>query len=138
MTPGNFIKPTLRHSCYLAALILSSESIDRFMSKVIDHMKNHQELPVKKYFISSIGHLYKAVFLLYFFICSYSGHRQIDKASEYNLKAAFIYNFTKFIEWKTASADNEFIIGIIGASPINDPLVEVIKTETVDGKKIII
>lgn len=101
-------------------------------------MKNHQELPVKKYFISSIGHLYKAVFLLYFFICSYSGHRQIDKASEYNLKAAFIYNFTKFIEWKTASADNEFIIGIIGASPINDPLVEVIKTETVDGKKIII
>lgn len=101
-------------------------------------MKNHQVLPVKKKFIDSSGHLLKATLLLYFIICSYSPHRQIDKASEYNLKAAFIYNFTKFIEWKTSPTDNEFIIGIIGASPINDPLVEVIKTETVDGKKIII
>lgn len=101
-------------------------------------MKNHQALPVNKFFTNSRGHVYKAVFLLSFFICSYSEHRQIDKASEYNLKAAFIYNFTKFIEWKTVANDSEFIIGIIGASPINDPLVEVIKTETVDGKKIII
>ena len=101
-------------------------------------MKNYQVLPVKKIFISSRGHVHKAALLLSFFICSYSPHRQIDKASEYNLKAAFIYNFTKYIEWKTVSADSEFIIGIIGASPINDPLVEVIKTETVDGKKIII
>jgi hypothetical protein len=108
------------------------------MSKVVDHMKNYQVLVVKKKFISGIGHLYKAILLLHFIICSYSPHLQIDKASEYNLKAAFIYNFTKFIEWKTASGDNEFIIGIIGASPINDALIEVIKTETVNGKKIII
>jgi hypothetical protein len=101
-------------------------------------MKNHEVLPVRKKFISSSGHLLKVGLLLYFIICSYSPHRQIDKASEYNLKAAFIYNFTKFIEWKTASTDNEFIIGIIGASPINNPLIEVIKTETVNGKKIII
>lgn len=101
-------------------------------------MKNYQVLSVKKRFISGSGHLYKVALLLHFLICSYYPHRQIDKASEYNLKAAFIYNFTKFIEWKTVTTDSEFIIGIIGASPINDPLVEVIKTETVDGKKIII
>jgi hypothetical protein len=64
--------------------------------------------------------------------------RQKDKVSEYNLKAAFVYNFTKYIEWKPSTGENEFVIGIIGASPINDPLVEVVKTETVDGKKIII
>ncbi|HEY8896619.1 MAG TPA: YfiR family protein [Niastella sp.] len=101
-------------------------------------MKNYQELPVKKRSIHSRGHLQKVVLLFYFIICSYIPNRQIDKASEYNLKAAFIYNFTKFIEWKMISTDNEFVIGIIGASPIYDPLAEVIKTETVDGKKIII
>jgi hypothetical protein len=101
-------------------------------------MKNYQVFRVKNKFTTSSGYLHKPALLLYFIICSYSPYRQIDKASEYNLKAAFIYNFTKFIEWKTISADNEFVIGIIGASPIYDPLAEVIKTETVDGKKIII
>jgi hypothetical protein len=63
---------------------------------------------------------------------------QKDKASEYNLKAAFIYNFTRYIDWKNDADENEFIIGIIGNSPINDPLGEIVKTETVDNKKIII
>jgi hypothetical protein len=82
--------------------------------------------------------VHKASLLLYLVIYAISPNTQIDKASEYNLKAAFIYNFTKYIEWKAVSDDNEFTIGIIGSSPINNPLAEVIKTETVDGKKIII
>lgn len=76
--------------------------------------------------------------LLFFMICSVSIWGQKDKASEYNLKAAFIYNFTRYIEWKEESGENEFIIGIIGTSPINDPLSEIVKTETVDNKKITI
>jgi len=76
--------------------------------------------------------------LLVFTFRSVSIWGQKDKASEYNLKAAFIYNFTRYIEWKEESAENEFIIGIIGASPINDPLGEIVKTETVDNKKITI
>ena len=81
---------------------------------------------------------FKTVLLLIFAFCSFGVHQQKDKASEYNLKAAFIYNFTKYIDWKAAPTDNEFIIGIMGASPINDPLVEIVKTETVDNKKITI
>lgn len=76
--------------------------------------------------------------LLFFFDVGFSENRQIDKASEYNLKAAFIYNFTKYIEWNGTTGDNDFIIGIIGTSPINAPLVEIVKTETVNGKKITI
>jgi hypothetical protein len=76
--------------------------------------------------------------LLFFITRSFSISGQKDKASEYNLKAAFIYNFTRYIEWKEGSDENEFIIGIIGTSPINDPLAEIVKTETVDNKKITI
>ena len=76
--------------------------------------------------------------LLFFTACSFTIWAQIDKASEYNLKAAFIYNFTRYIGWKDESGENDFIIGIIGTSPINDPLGEIVKTETVDNKKITI
>jgi hypothetical protein len=76
--------------------------------------------------------------LLFFTVCSINIRGQKDKASEYNLKAAFIYNFTRYIEWKEEPDVNEFIIGIIGTSPINDPLAEIVKTETVDNKKITI
>src|SRR5688500_5855908 len=76
---------------------------------------------------------------LVFFLCAaFSPNQQIDKASEYNLKAAFIFNFTKYIEWNGTSGENNFIIGVIGASPITAPLAEIVKTETVNGKKITI
>jgi hypothetical protein len=87
-----------------------------------------------------IGHKIVKFFalLLLFTFCSFTEHRQKHQANEYNLKAAFIYNFTRYIEWKTSADENEFIIGVIGPSPINDPLAEIVKTETVDNKKITI
>ena len=60
-----------------------------------------------------------------------------SKEEEYNLKAAFVYNFTKYINWPPTIED-EFIIGIVGQSPIEVPLQEIAKTKIVDDKKIII
>lgn len=60
------------------------------------------------------------------------------EAEESNLKAAFIYNFTRFVEWDPASATNEFIIGVVGTSSIDNPLEEISKTRTVNSKKIIV
>lgn len=57
---------------------------------------------------------------------------------EADLKAAFIYNFTKYIEWDSSSSDNTFVIGIIGSSRIITPLAEIAKNSTVKNKKIII
>jgi hypothetical protein len=76
--------------------------------------------------------------LLFFTVCAFPIRGQKDKASEYNLKAAFIYNFTRYIDWKEEAGDNEFIIGVFGTSPINDPLGEIVKTEMVGNKKITI
>ena len=57
---------------------------------------------------------------------------------EATLKAVFIYNFTKYIEWDSSSSENSFIIGIIGSSRIVAPLAEIAKTNTVKNKKIIV
>lgn len=57
---------------------------------------------------------------------------------EYNLKAAFIYNFTRFIEWDTLNNREEFIIAVINSSPITEAFEEIARTKTVNNKKIII
>lgn len=57
-------------------------------------------------------------------------------AEEYKLKAAFIYNFTMYLEWQPPYIENEFIIGVVETSPINKYLEEIAKTEKVNGKKI--
>lgn len=96
-------------------------------------MKNYRLLSSKTRLFKH--KIFRSLALTLFITCSFTGLPQ-EQAKEYNLKAAFIYNFTKYIEWNEPADENEFIIGIIGESPINDPLAEIVKTETVDNKKI--
>ena len=55
---------------------------------------------------------------------------------EANLKAAFIYNFTKYIDWNQYDNTSTFIIGVIGSSPVISSLNEIAATNTVNNKKI--
>ncbi len=57
---------------------------------------------------------------------------------ESNLKAAFIYNFTSYIDWEIDPGGNEFIIGIIGSSALEKPLSEIAKTSLAKNKKIVL
>lgn len=54
---------------------------------------------------------------------------------EYEQKAAFIYNFTKYIDWGNTASDT-FTIGVIGASPVYASLQEIAKTKKVGDKRI--
>ena len=56
---------------------------------------------------------------------------------EANLKAAFIYNFTNYIDWNNDNG-TDFVIGILGPSNITQPLTEIAETNTVKTKKIIV
>lgn len=60
------------------------------------------------------------------------------EGKEYDLKAAFIYKFTNYIEWDTPGADNTFTIGVFGFSPINSALTKLSQSKYVKEKKIII
>jgi YfiR/HmsC-like len=60
----------------------------------------------------------------------------VAQEREANLKAAFIYNFTKYVEWDTTGSENEFVIGVIGPSSVTTPLLQIAKTNTVKNKRI--
>lgn len=72
---------------------------------------------------------------LLLFLIGFSPYGQ-SEAQEYDLKAAYIFNITKFIYWDSTIPGNEFVIGIIDPSPIYEPLEKISKTKKVGNKKI--
>jgi len=59
---------------------------------------------------------------------------------EYEIKAAFLYNFIKFTDWpkeKMGDVNEPIVIGIIGKDPFGDAI-DVIRDEQVKGRKLVI
>lgn len=64
-----------------------------------------------------------------------------EQASEYDLKAAFLYNFANFIEWPAdvfPTNDSPFVIGVLGADPFGGSLREVLESEQIDERPIVL
>jgi hypothetical protein len=74
--------------------------------------------------------------LIFLLMCSFATVSDEDN-EEYNIKAAFIYQFTNYIDWGQLIPGDEFVIGIIGNSPLKGQLSEIAKSKTVKGKKIV-
>lgn len=53
----------------------------------------------------------------------------VDTNSKF--KAIFIYNFTKYIEWPKTYRNGDFVIGVIGKTPLYQELVKMAKTKKV-------
>jgi len=58
-------------------------------------------------------------------------------ASEYEVKAAFLYNFAKFVEWPQARASDAFVVAIIGSDPFGDILEQTVAGKAVQGRKLV-
>jgi hypothetical protein len=64
-----------------------------------------------------------------------------DESLEYPVKAAFLFNFTKFIEWPPdafAQSDAPLDICIMGVDPFGRALDETVAGEIVKGRKVIV
>jgi YfiR/HmsC-like len=60
---------------------------------------------------------------------------------EYQLKAAFLFNFTRFINWPSQafnSPDDPFVIGIAGNDPFGSYLDAIVEGEQVAGHHIVV
>lgn len=58
---------------------------------------------------------------------------------EYEVKAAFLFNFTKFVQWPaapSAGADTPFTICIVGDDPFGKALDNIVQGESVNGRRI--
>jgi hypothetical protein len=61
--------------------------------------------------------------------------------SEYQVKAAFIYNFTKYIQWPKPSASatsRPFVIGVIGKDPFGPVLDDVMSGQNVQQRAVVV
>jgi hypothetical protein len=76
--------------------------------------------------------------LLFLFLLLGSSFDLIQsEVEEYEAKAAFMYNFTKFVEWDNSlNNTSTFNIGILGDSPIVGPLNELAANKKINNKKI--
>ncbi len=62
-----------------------------------------------------------------------------DTSREYEIKAAFLYNFIQFIKWPGSafpSPDAPFRIGVLGADPFGSALEETVRGETINGHRL--
>ena len=79
------------------------------------------------------------IFLTILFMICFQGiaMAQADE-QEADLKAAFIYNFTHYIDWDPAVEEYEFVIGVIGPSSVVNSLNQIAKNNFVKNKRILI
>ena len=78
----------------------------------------------------------KALTFLLMLVQAGTALAQQAQVSEYEVKAAFLYNFAKFLEWPDDSgtdAQDEFVIGILGQDPFGSDIA-VIEGKSVNGK----
>lgn len=66
-----------------------------------------------------------------------AGGADIATAKEHQLKAAYIYNFTKFVEWpaqRSADPNSPLLIGVVGQGALHEEIAAVIKDRKVNGR----
>ncbi len=70
-----------------------------------------------------------------------SAKAQSEELSEYQVKAAFIYNFTKFVEWPgetLASPIAPLRVCVLGENPIGQELMRTVNGKKVNGHDLIV
>lgn len=73
--------------------------------------------------------------------CFFVGAVHAQTAPSYQVKAAFLYNFSQFAEWPPAafnSRDAPFVIGILGHDPFGAYLDEIVEGEKAGNRRIIV
>jgi hypothetical protein len=77
--------------------------------------------------------------LLGVLLCLLAAAAQAQSATEYQVKAAFLFNFARFVEWPAdafPSADSALQICVLGQDPFGRDFEQVIVDKTVNGHRI--
>lgn len=62
-------------------------------------------------------------------------------SQEYQVKAAFVFNFTKFVEWpppRFPSDEAPIVIAVLGRNPFGDGLETLVRDHLVDGRRLVV
>jgi hypothetical protein len=78
-----------------------------------------------------------AAWAILLYLSHAAGAQGIDRAAvgEYQVKAAFLYHFAKFIEWPAAAGKGDVVvIGVLGVDPFGPALDFLFEDKTLRGK----
>ncbi len=92
-----------------------------------------------KHLFQSYYNLIKPFWIMIFFLVPFISKSQ--QYTEYELKAAYLFNFGKFVEWPNEAfkkPSNPFIIGIYGNEPFSEVLQQIIQNKTIQNRPVII
>jgi hypothetical protein len=59
--------------------------------------------------------------------------------TEYQVKAAYLFNFLKFVEWPddlSADLHGKWVIGVVGENPFGDELTQVVSGKVLEGRSL--
>jgi len=90
---------------------------------------------------STVRHFLAAVFLAVQFSIAGNTVTWAQEPSEYQVKAAFLYNFTKFVDWPQTSGNDTqgpLEICVIGDDPFGDDLDKIVKGKSVNERPLVV
>jgi hypothetical protein len=70
-----------------------------------------------------------------------TGRAQDSQPSEYQLKAAFLFNFAKFVEWPPAAfaaGTSPIVIGVLGENPFGNDLEATIRNKQINNRSLVV
>ena len=81
----------------------------------------------------------RASFVVGLMMCLVGVVAQAQSATEYQVKAAYLFNFAKFVDWPADSfptADSPLLICVLGQDPFGHDFEQLISDKTVNGHRI--
>jgi hypothetical protein len=79
--------------------------------------------------------------LLWMLLGCGNGRSEDVPPTEYQIKAAFLFNFARFVQWPTnafAAATSPLIIGVLGENPFHNDLALTLRNKSVDDHPLVI
>jgi hypothetical protein len=74
-------------------------------------------------------------------VLAFNPSARAQSVSEYEVKAVFLYNFAKFVEWPpdlSSNVNEPFVIGIVGRDPFGDAVEQSLLRNTLNGRALAI
>jgi hypothetical protein len=84
--------------------------------------------------------LHAIVAIMWLLIALPGMQAQSARPSEYDVKAAYLFNFSRFVEWPPKSAEtanDSFAICVLGRDPFGTALNSTVARETIAGKSVV-
>ncbi len=73
-----------------------------------------------------------------FFYFAFAAAAQKPEPKEYEVKAVYLYNFGRFVQWPDSAAkDESFAVCVLGSDPFGAILDSTIANETIDNRKLL-